>query len=242
MTDARALALAAQVKTDMISVIAFSLFTALFAEAVNYFFVHRSEEYNRLKRNMEALQNEVNKKKAQLGVLGTGDKKGPQDKQIRQIEVPDARGVCRVYSSARGFILLPRPRLNVTEVGENNEHGLSDDPFSDDVNGLTGITFITSLSFMSQQCASRGCYRAHPNSFDGRPVARLPFEPYGFVKSFAQRGLPENGDVYACSYALLYVLASAIMRNNLQKIFGFSTPPASPAAGLFGLPNPNENK
>mmetsp|Transcript_24457 Transcript_24457/g.57791 ORF Transcript_24457/g.57791 Transcript_24457/m.57791 type:complete len:109 (-) Transcript_24457:15-341(-) len=93
----------------------------------------------------------------------------------------------------------------------------------------TGITFITSLSFMSQH-------------FDGRPVARLPFEPYGFVKSFAQRGLPENGDVYACSYALLYVLASAIMRNNLQKIFGFSTPPASPAAGLFGLPNPNENK
>lgn len=58
------------------------------------------------------------------------------------------------------------------------------------------------------------------NYFQGIPVARLPFEPIGLFRPMTHRGL--GGEDYTeCSYILIYMLSSFILRQNIQKIFGF---------------------
>ncbi|KAH7683755.1 Calcium load-activated calcium channel protein [Dioscorea alata] len=73
--------------------------------------------------------------------------------------------------------------------------------------------------------------------FEGRAVAKLPFEPVGFVMKMSHRGVPGT-DPTDCSMAFLYFLCSISIRTNLQKLLGFAPPRGAAGAGLFPMPDP----
>jgi calcium load-activated calcium channel len=70
------------------------------------------------------------------------------------------------------------------------------------------------------------------NSFwGGVPVARLPFEPFGFVTGLSHRGL-EGDDMRECSATFIYVLSGMALRGNFNK---YLNRPQNPGAGsMFG--------
>ncbi|ERN11134.1 hypothetical protein AMTRI_Chr04g180920 [Amborella trichopoda] len=76
--------------------------------------------------------------------------------------------------------------------------------------------------------------------FEGKPVAKLPFSPSGFVQKMSHRGLPGD-DPTDCSMVFLYFLCSMSIRTNLQKILGFAPPRGAPSTGLFPMPDSKTN-
>ncbi|KAI4348803.1 hypothetical protein L6164_009480 [Bauhinia variegata] len=71
--------------------------------------------------------------------------------------------------------------------------------------------------------------------FEGKVVAKLPFQPFGLLMKMSHRGL-QGTDPTDCSMAFLYLLCSISIRTNLQKFLGFA-PPRGASAGLFPLPD-----
>eukprot|EP01121_Diplochlamys_sp_Union-15-3_P018409 TRINITY_DN6686_c0_g1_i1.p1 TRINITY_DN6686_c0_g1~~TRINITY_DN6686_c0_g1_i1.p1 ORF type:complete len:178 (-),score=12.59 TRINITY_DN6686_c0_g1_i1:13-546(-) len=63
--------------------------------------------------------------------------------------------------------------------------------------------------------------------FEGKVVAKLPFEPFYWFHGLTHRGLRGN-DFTDCSMIFLYVVCSIAFRANLQKVFG-TTPPSTPS-------------
>ncbi|KAJ6806583.1 calcium load-activated calcium channel-like [Iris pallida] len=78
--------------------------------------------------------------------------------------------------------------------------------------------------------------------FEGRAVAKLPFQPVSLVYKMSHRGVPGT-DATDCSMAFLYFLCSMSIRTNLQKFLGFAPPRGAAGAGggLFPLPDPKTN-
>lgn len=58
-------------------------------------------------------------------------------------------------------------------------------------------------------------------AFDGIVVARLPFEPFPFMRRITHAGLPGE-DWTECSAAFIYVACSVGIRANLQKLLGWA--------------------
>jgi len=67
----------------------------------------------------------------------------------------------------------------------------------------------------------------------GQPVAKLPFEPFGFVQSMSHRGLG-GSDVTDCRMTFIYVLCSISIRAHVQKALGWSPVQAGPS--MFQMP------
>ncbi|KAF3320510.1 hypothetical protein FCM35_KLT15206 [Carex littledalei] len=76
--------------------------------------------------------------------------------------------------------------------------------------------------------------------FEGKVVAKLPFEPIPFVRKMSHRGL-HGTDWTDCSMVFLYFLCSISIRTNLQKYLGFAPPRAAAGAGLFPMPDQKMN-
>jgi calcium load-activated calcium channel len=77
------------------------------------------------------------------------------------------------------------------------------------------------------------------NQFQGKPVARLPFEPFSLLTSISHRGLVGD-DFTECSYIFIYVIVSYLIRGNIQKIFGFENNPKSSLFNPFGMQMPQQ--
>ncbi|KAF2070363.1 hypothetical protein CYY_008319 [Polysphondylium violaceum] len=67
--------------------------------------------------------------------------------------------------------------------------------------------------------------------FDGKIVAKLPFEPIGFIQGLSHRNI-EGNDMTDCAMTFLYVLCSMGLRNNIQIILG-TEPPKTKNANPF---------
>lgn len=80
-------------------------------------------------------------------------------------------------------------------------------------------------------------YRYLNSMFGTTVVAKLPFEPMGFMASVTHRGL-EGDDLFDCSMAFIYLLCSLGIRPNVQKWFGFTPKPVGVDA--FGFPEPSK--
>lgn len=80
-------------------------------------------------------------------------------------------------------------------------------------------------------------------SFDGRVVARLPFLPISWIQGLSHRNLPGE-DYTECSFIFLYILCTMSIRQNIQKLLGFSPSRAASkqGGGLFGGPAPGQFK
>lgn len=75
----------------------------------------------------------------------------------------------------------------------------------------TGIVAIFMIAFMSTLSST----------YHGVVVAKLPFTPIGLFQGITHRNLP--GDDYTdCSMIFLYLLASIVVRSNIQKYFAFA--------------------
>ena len=59
------------------------------------------------------------------------------------------------------------------------------------------------------------------STYHGIAVAKLPFVPFSLLQGITHRNLPGD-DLTDCSMIFIYLLSSFIMRNNIQKFFGFS--------------------
>jgi len=75
--------------------------------------------------------------------------------------------------------------------------------------------------------------------FDGRIVAKIPFHPISFIVGISHRNLPGN-DYTDCSFIFLYILCTMAIRQNVQKLLGFSPSRAvaKQGGGMFGQPPP----
>lgn len=67
------------------------------------------------------------------------------------------------------------------------------------------------------------------NKFDGHAVARLPFEPFGFIRHLSHRNLPGE-DYHDCSVVFFYMLCSMSIKPNLQKLLGVAPSGSAPGS------------
>ena len=65
--------------------------------------------------------------------------------------------------------------------------------------------------------------RVFRSAFEGIIVARIPFEPFGFVTRITHAGI-ENEDMRDASFQFVYWLGSLLFRDVLNKLFGFEVP------------------
>jgi len=75
----------------------------------------------------------------------------------------------------------------------------------------TGIIAIFMIAFMSTL----------NSTYHGVVVAKLPFVPFSMLQGITHRSLPGN-DYTDCSMLFIYILTSYLMRQNIQKYFGFT--------------------
>lgn len=61
--------------------------------------------------------------------------------------------------------------------------------------------------------------------YQGKVVAVLPFVPYAIVRRISQRGLEQDIDPRACSFAFIFFLCTMSVRSIVNKVFGQSLPP-----------------
>jgi len=67
------------------------------------------------------------------------------------------------------------------------------------------------------------------NKFDGHAVARLPFEPFGFIRHLSHRNLP--GDDYCdCSVVFFYMMCNMGFKPSLQKLLGVAPSGSGPGS------------
>ena len=89
-------------------------------------------------------------------------------------------------------------------------------------NVLVGLFFIVTISSLS-------------NYFQGFPVARIPFVPFGIFSNVTHRGLIGE-DYTECSYIFLYMITTFVYRTNIQKLFGFEGPKNAQQNPFFEAP------
>ena len=89
---------------------------------------------------------------------------------------------------------------------------------------LVALCFIATMSLVS-------------SIYHARPVARLPFTPFGVVQGVTHRGLV-GADPLDCSYAFIYVLSSMCLKQMMARALGFA-PRGVPAPSMFP-PMPEE--
>ncbi len=77
-------------------------------------------------------------------------------------------------------------------------------------------------------------YRLITTALDGVVVAKLPFEPPGFMQKVTHAGLM-GSDITDCSAAFMYVVGAVGIRTNVQKLMGFAP---SRAAAKLAAANP----
>ena len=59
------------------------------------------------------------------------------------------------------------------------------------------------------------------STYHGVVIAKLPFVPFSMLQGLTHRNLPGD-DLTDCSMIFIYLLMSFIVRNNIQKYFGFT--------------------
>jgi len=69
--------------------------------------------------------------------------------------------------------------------------------------------------------------------FDGAAVAKLPFEPFGLLRSLSHRNLT-GSDFTECSFSFIYVLCSISLRAYVVKALGWT--PQTKGPSMFQTP------
>eukprot|EP00049_Salpingoeca_infusionum_P018915 m.359292 g.359292 ORF g.359292 m.359292 type:complete len:178 (+) comp18511_c0_seq1:61-594(+) len=88
---------------------------------------------------------------------------------------------------------------------------------------LMSVTFIALLAMFN-------------SVFEGRVVAKLPFQPFSLIQGMTHRGLLGD-DATDCSFMFLYALITMAVRQNLQKWLGFGlSRAASKVSSVPGMP------
>jgi len=96
------------------------------------------------------------------------------------------------------------------------------------------LNFVKAKSMVAVGFTFIVLFGALTSSFDGKVVARLPFEPFQLFRGVSHRNLIGT-DYYECSFLFFYILCGMGLRGNLQKLLG-TTPPKVASGGFFTPP------
>ncbi|XP_067941215.1 calcium load-activated calcium channel-like isoform X2 [Watersipora subatra] len=172
------------VLSDTLLIVAISTCTALLGEGLTWLLVYRTENYQRLKNEVEKQTKKVEKQKASINESDKNAKK----KLERQEE--------RLKNDSRD--------LNMTKM-----------------KSMFAISFV----FMA-------LLSVFNSIFDGRVVAKLPFEPISWFQGISHRNL-SGSDYTDCSFIFLYILCTMSIRQNVQKMLGFAPSRAASSQNPF---------
>ncbi|KAK6038554.1 phenylalanine--tRNA ligase, B5 domain protein, partial [Cooperia oncophora] len=181
--------------SDCLLIIAIAFCTALAGEGLTYVLVYRSEQYKRLKSEMERKTKRLEKKKQEAGEVVDKNAKKRLERDEERLKV------CNGSSSIEN----PRSRYLVHRLQATNRDMSM---FKMKSMFAIGLAFTALLSTFN-------------SIFDGRVVARLPFVPIGFLQGLSHRNLVGD-DMRDCSFIFLYILCTMTIRQNLQKALGFA--------------------
>jgi len=158
--------------SDIVLIFLASFISALIAEGISWILIYRTEEYQKLKANIDRLQKKVDKKKESTAIL----KNKSKDKKYERYEDT-------LKTAGRDMAMTKLKSVFAV-----------------------GVSLIGLFGLLS-------------SNFDGKVIAKLPFEPFGFLTGITHRNLPGN-DYTDCSFIFIYILSSMGIRANLQKLLG----------------------
>eukprot|EP01113_Clastostelium_recurvatum_P032584 TRINITY_DN4204_c0_g1_i4.p1 TRINITY_DN4204_c0_g1~~TRINITY_DN4204_c0_g1_i4.p1 ORF type:complete len:205 (+),score=64.06 TRINITY_DN4204_c0_g1_i4:28-642(+) len=194
---------------NILLVILVSVAGTFLAEALSWFFVYRTDEYKRLKSNVEKLQQRVDKGKEILSA-----------------------NAAKTSSTSSTAVVPAAPSTTTTATASEKKEKKSakekkatryDDMLEEANKGLTQARAKSSIAVGA---AMIGLLALMNRYFDGIVVARLPFEPFGFLQTMSHRGLPGT-DYYDCNMIFLYILCNFGIRGNIQRMMGTQPPKQS---------------
>ena len=61
------------------------------------------------------------------------------------------------------------------------------------------------------------------NTYNGVVLAKLPFDPFGFMKGITHWNIP-GSDYTDCSMIFIYILSNVTIKPIMTKLLGFETP------------------
>jgi len=166
--------------SDLVTIILATIGSSLFAEAISWIMIYRTESYKNLMETIDKYSKKVEKNKDKTNNKKTARHEDTLKTASRELNFVKAKSIVAV-----------------------------------------GFTFIV-------------LFGALTSSFDGKVVAKLPFEPFQFFRGVSHRNLIGN-DYYECSFLFFYILCGMGLRGNLQKLLG-TTPPKVASASFFSPP------
>eukprot|EP01112_Ceratiomyxa_fruticulosa_P016260 TRINITY_DN4885_c0_g1_i3.p1 TRINITY_DN4885_c0_g1~~TRINITY_DN4885_c0_g1_i3.p1 ORF type:complete len:211 (-),score=55.62 TRINITY_DN4885_c0_g1_i3:148-780(-) len=205
---------------DIILIIIASLISTLVAEGLSWLLVYRTESYQRLKATVDKLQGKVDKKEQEEEELkkkkkkpeGNANSNVSNRKKSSQSQNQDEEDTTKDKKDKKDK-KLTRIEDQLKEANRDLSMSKMKSTF------VVGFAMISLVGFLNSY-------------FDGIVVARLPFEPIGFLQGLSHRNLPGN-DYLDCSMIFIYVLCSIGIRGNLQKLLGIQQPQVP---SFFGQP------
>ena len=75
-------------------------------------------------------------------------------------------------------------------------------------------------------------------TYDGIIMARLPFQPFGFIQGMTLRGIDGiKDDLHDCSFLPLYILGNMGLKPVITKLLGFAPPRGAGAMSAWEQAN-----
>lgn len=102
-------------------------------------------------------------------------------------------------------------------------------------NSNTSMTYVKMKSFFAVGFTMVTIFGLLNSHFDGRVVAKLPFQPLSLISGITHRNLLGK-DLTDCAMVFVYILCSMSFRSNIQKLLGFAPPKGASNLSLFPTP------
>jgi len=177
---------------DCTIILLVSLVSAFFAEALSWLLIYRTEEYQKLRTTIEKLERKVEKKKQET---------------IPFMGVGNGIGNSSSITASQATKIKDKKVDRFEESLKNANRDMAMVKMkSTFVVGFALLSLIGVLQY----------------NFDGKVVAKLPFEPISILTGISHRGLSGN-DFTECSAIFFYILCSLSIRANIQKLLGTSS-------------------
>uniref|UniRef100_A0A0N5AYP4 Phenylalanine--tRNA ligase beta subunit n=1 Tax=Syphacia muris TaxID=451379 RepID=A0A0N5AYP4_9BILA len=187
---------------DSLLIIFIAICTAILGELLTYVLVYRSDQYKRLKCEMERKTKKLERKG--LNKMTTAKKIFflNNDSKLNRSQLHMLQKEMTTEGDRTGKKKIEREEERLKATNRDMSMFKMKSMFA------IGFAFTALLSTFS-------------SIFDGRTVAKLPFTPISFIQGLSHRNL--IGDDYTdCSFIFLYILCTMTIRQNLQKMLGFA--------------------
>jgi len=227
---------------DSVQIVAVSIAGTLFCELVSWVLIYRTGHYKSLVNSITRMGKKLEAMKAENGGLSIKSK--AQKKKEERLETLLKEKSFDLQKSKMTATIFVSDQVVPYQVVPDQV--VPDQVVPDHARGSfpAAKRFLTrpSFSFPKPQAsvALLILYTLTSKHFSGRIVAKLPFEAPWIIKGATQRGI-NSGDLTDCSMTYIYVVCSAGLRPNIQKLLGFTPPRQVSKQNPFD-PKPQEDQ